>query len=158
MTSVVNIISKPLVDVVVPSAVRVDCAADDLLHSLHQFLVSGAFQEARFEVLAGVAFEASHAGTVGHDFNALHDFPLVLPDELEREEEEELEVEEDVGVLSVHEFEVVLGELEGRLLEAEVARRAAHDEAEVYVDDVALVVDQDVVVVPVLYLEQILHH
>jgi hypothetical protein len=114
--------------------------------------------ETPLESLAVVLDETLHVGTVRHDFDSLHDLALVLADELEREEEEEFEVREDVGVLALHEFEVVLGELEGRLFEAEVAGGTAEDEGEVDVDEVSAVVDQDVVVVPVLDLEEILHH
>jgi hypothetical protein len=155
---VIDVVSEPLEGIVVASSVRINSAADNLLHTLHQFLVSRALVEPAFKGLPGVLVEALHAGTVGHHLHALHNLALVLADELEGEEEEQLEVEENVRVDAVHELQVVAGELEGCLFEGEVAWRAAEDEAEVDMDDVPVAVHQDVVVVTVLDLEQVLHH
>ena len=68
------------------------------------------------------------------------------------------EVEENVGVSSFHQFEVVLCELEGSLFKAEVAWRTADDEAKIDVNEVAEVINEDIIVVSVFDLEQILHH
>jgi hypothetical protein len=156
--SVIDVVGEPLEGVVVASAVGVDCATDDLLHPLHEFLVSSSLVETPLKGFFGIPVKALHARTVRHHLHSLHDLPLVLPDEFEREEEEQLEVQEDVRVDALHQLQVVLGELEGSLFEGHVARRTAEDEAKINVNYVSVAVHQDVVVVPVLYLEQILHH
>ena len=63
---------------------------------------------------------------------------------------------EDVGLLALHQLHVVGGQFEGRFLEAHVTGRGGNDEGEVDVDYVPAGVDQDVVVVPVFYGEEVL--
>ena len=99
--------------------------------------------------------EALHLAQFHHS-HGFHDLVLVFLDKFEAQEEEESEVLEDVRVLALHQLDVILSHLEGCPLEVHVPGRARQHEAEVDVDDVPGCVDQDVVVVPVFYLEQVL--
>lgn len=60
---------------------------------------------------------------------------------------------EYVGIFALHELDVVLGEFEWGFLEIHVARATWQHETEVYVDYVALGVDEDVVVMTIFYQE-----
>lgn len=61
---------------------------------------------------------------------------------------------EDVGLHALHQLHVVLGEFEGSPLEVHVSWGTRYHETEVYVDDVAVDIDEDVVVMSVLDVEQ----
>ena len=68
---------------------------------------------------------------------------------------EYLKILEHVAAQPAHHFHKLRGELEGGALEAQVLGRAAQDEAVVDVNEVALAVEQDVAVVPVLDLQDV---
>ena len=105
------------------------------LHTGHQLLVSQALVKTTRQGLPIVLLETLHVLAVSHHLHPFHNLSLVVSDELEGKKEEVLEVEEDVGVSAFHQFQVVLGELEGSLLEVAVSRGAAQDEAEINVND-----------------------
>lgn len=65
-------------------------------------------------------------------------------------------MQEDVRLQPLHQFHIVLGELEGRLLEIEPAWRVGDHETEVDVHNMPHIVHQYIVIVPVLDLEQVL--
>ena len=66
------------------------------------------------------------------------------------------EVSEFIRILAAHNVQHLLGQLEGRRLELEaLARRVRQQEAEVDVEHVALNVNQDVLIMSVLYLKDI---
>jgi hypothetical protein len=75
-------------------------------------------------------------------------FVRVLPRGDESLEHEDLEVLEHVRPESAHDSHKLLRELEGGALEAEVLGGGREDEPKVNVDEVALVVEQNVTVVP----------
>ena len=60
-----------------------------------------------------------------------------------------------VEYLAAHDVDELGRQFEGRALEAEILGRRRQDEAEIDVDDVALAVEEDVAVVPVLDLDQV---
>lgn len=80
----------------------------------------------------------------------------MLSDLKEPSDEEALEVFEHGRVLSTHDVQVLLRELEGRFFEADVAWRVLEVEAEVDVDQVALRVNQYVSIVTIFDIEQVL--
>ena len=111
----------------------------------------GVLKELQVELAEAVQVTLLH-----HDFEYEHEFVELVPERGHALREEQPEVfVELVGLLAADEVEVLLGELEGRLLEVDSAGGHAEDEAEVDVDDVALHVEQDVAVVPVLELEHV---
>lgn len=65
-------------------------------------------------------------------------------------------MQENIRIHPIHQFNVVLRYLKWSFLETEVAWRTAHDEAEVNMDYVPLVIDQNIVIVPIFNLKQVL--
>lgn len=126
------------------------------MYDLLQLLVQGVLAEPLLHGLAVVVGEALHATALAHDIQQSHDFLLVLPQVLQAGHHQELEVLEDARLLALHQFHVVLGQLEGSFFEVKVAGRVGNHEAEVDVDEVAHVVDQYVIVVAILHKKQIL--
>jgi hypothetical protein len=63
---------------------------------------------------------------------------------------------EDVGLDTLHELDIVVGELEWGPLEVHVAGRAGEHEAEIDVNDMAVDIYEDVVIVPILDVEVVL--
>lgn len=63
-----------------------------------------------------------------------------------------------IRIHSIHQIDIVLCDLKRCLLKAKIAWRAAHDEAEINMDDMAVGINEDIVIVPVLYLKQVLHN
>ena len=94
---------------------------------------------------------------MGHHHHILHDFLLVLAEELQPQEEEHPEVSVDVGIFAFHQFDVVVGQFEWRPLETHISWTARNHEAEIDVDKVAIRVDQNIVVMSIFDLEQVLH-
>ncbi len=156
--SVVYIIGEPLVSVVVPCAVTVDRLLDDPLHSIHQLFIRGSFVESTSQGLPVELLEALHIFTVGHHLHPLHDISFIVADEFESEEKEVFKVEKDIWVGSIHKFKVIFGQFEGSFFETKISRRAADDEAEVYMYDMSVVVYKNVIVMPVFNLKEILNH
>ena len=91
-----DVISEPLVHIVVTSCVTVDRLLDNCFHAAHKLLISEPLMETTGKGLSVVFVEALHILAVGHHLNPLHYLPLVVSDELQSEEEEVLEVEEYV--------------------------------------------------------------
>ncbi|GIX62932.1 octaprenyl-diphosphate synthase, putative [Babesia caballi] len=105
--------------------------------------------------VGGPGGEARHLVRVGHHLDQQHDAVHVLPRLEQPADDERLEVVEVVRVLAPNHVDVLLGELEGRRLEADVAGGVGEAEAVVDVDDVALAVQQNVPVVPVADLQEV---
>ena len=138
--------------------IAVDRLLHNSLHTAHKLLISESLMETTGKCLPVVFMEAFHVLAVGHHLHPFHYLPLVVSYELQCEEEEVLEVEEYVRLGALHQLEVVFGQFEGSLLESKIAGRTAEDEAKINVDNMAVVINQDIIVVPVLDLEKILHH
>ena len=138
--------------------VTIHCLLYYPLHSAHQLLVGCALVETPGQRLSIVFQKTFHVLAVGHHLHPLHYLPLVVSYKLQCEEEKVLEVEEYVRLGALHQLEVVFGQFEGSLLESKIAGRTAEDEAKINVDNMAVVINQDIIVVPVLDLEKILHH
>lgn len=141
-----------------PCAVTVDRLLDDALHSVHQLFIRGSFVKSTSQGLSVELLEALHIFAVGHHLHPLHDISFIVADEFEGEEKEVFKVEKDIRVGSVHKFKVIFGQFEGSFFEAKISRRAADDEAEVYMYDMSVVVDKNVIVMPVFNLKEILNH
>eukprot|EP00304_Pavlova_gyrans_P009438 CAMPEP_0206048210 /NCGR_PEP_ID=MMETSP1466-20131121/23461_1 /ASSEMBLY_ACC=CAM_ASM_001126 /TAXON_ID=44452 /ORGANISM="Pavlova gyrans, Strain CCMP608" /LENGTH=321 /DNA_ID=CAMNT_0053423253 /DNA_START=299 /DNA_END=1262 /DNA_ORIENTATION=+ len=119
---------------------------------------------ARHEALAhllnrcGAAQEAGKepAHASARHLDELHDLGVLLASRQVALHEEVFESPEAGALHATHELHVFVGEFEGRRLKAHVAARAVGDqEAKVDVHDVALHVQEDVAVVPVLDLQQV---
>ena len=65
-------------------------------------------------------------------------------------------MQENVRLLSFHEFDVVLSHLEWCLFEVEVAWRVRNHKTEVYVNNVSHIINQYIIIVPILHLEDVL--
>ena len=99
--------------------------------------------------------EAGQIAVPAHHVDDRADLVHVLPQLVEPLEEQPFEVVEQLGALALEQLDVLARELEGGGLEVPVPGRRGEDEPEVDVDDVPLVVDQEVAVVPVLDLEDV---
>ena len=64
---------------------------------------------------------------------------------------------EDVRLEALHQVHVVLSQFEGCPLETHVAWGTRKHETKVDMDDMPVCINQDVLVVPILNLEQVLH-
>jgi hypothetical protein len=65
---------------------------------------------------------------------------------------------EQIRLLSLHQLNVVLSQLKWRPLEIDIPRAARYQKTEIYVDDVTLGVDEDVLVMTVFDLEEVLDY
>ena len=153
-----DVIGEPLIHIVMAGCIAVDRLLHNSLHTAHKLLISESLVETTGKCLPVVFMEAFHVLAVGHHLHPLHYLPLVVSYKLQCEEEKVLEVEEYVRLGALHQLEVVFGQFEGSLLESKIAGRTAEDEAKINVDNMAVVINQDIIVVPVLDLEKILHH
>ena len=123
-----------------PLALRVEV----FLHDSHGFFT---LSEARQVLLAH-----------DHHFNQHDDLVGVLLQRHEALVEQLPEFGEFLGVQAAEDVDELLRELEGRLFELQAtAREAGEEEAKVDVHDVAVGVDEDVLVVSVLDLQDVAH-
>jgi len=129
---------------------------DDPINYLLQLLISGVLEELLLQPALVELDEAFHALALSHHHYQFDYLFFVLPQVFESQEEQQLEVLEDVRILSLHQFDVVLREFEGRPLEVHVAWGAGEHEAEVDVYDVPVDINKDVVIVPILDIEEVL--
>ena len=81
--------------------------------------------------------EAFHRA-VRHHQHSVHYLLLVFPQELQSQEKQESEVCEDIGILALHQLDVILSQLEGSLLEVHVSWTTRNHETKIDVDDMSL--------------------
>ncbi len=93
---------------------------------------------------------------MSHHDDAFHDLFFVLSDEFETEKEQQLKVFENVRLSSFHQLHVVGSELKWRLLKPHISWRRGQDEGEINMNDVAISVNENIIVVPVLDWKQVL--
>jgi hypothetical protein len=87
---------------------------------------------------------------VSHHDNTFHDLFFVLSDEFETEKEQQFKVFENVRLSSFHQFHVIGSELKWRLLKPHISGRRGQDEGEINMNDVAISVYENIIVMPVL--------
>jgi hypothetical protein len=87
---------------------------------------------------------------VSHHDDAFHDLFFVLSDEFETEKEQQFKVFENVRFSSFHQLHVIGSELKWRLLKPHISGRRGQDEGEINMNDVAISVYENIIVVPVL--------
>jgi len=63
---------------------------------------------------------------------------------------------ENIRILAFHQLNIVSGELERGSLEIHVSRRSWQHEAKINMNDMAIYIDQDVIIVPVFDIKEIL--
>ena len=90
-----------------------------------------------------------------HQLDGGGDFVEVELEDIEGVDQKPAEVEKEFAVGSADDFQVVVGELEGRVFELDSAGSELQVEPEVDVDQVPFRVDQNVLVVTVFELEQV---
>ncbi len=150
-------VGVPLEPVVARCTVRAICFVNDLFWDLHELFVSGSFVESFFQSRFIKLLKTFHTRTMSHHDNAFHDFLFVLSDEFETEKEQQLKVFENVRFSSFHQLHVVRSELKGRLLKSHISWRRGQYEREINMDDVAISVDENVIIVSVLDWKQVLN-
>ena len=67
-------------------------------------------------------------------------------------EDKHFEIKIELWVFSVHEIEIILSEFERGTLEIETSRGYAENEAEIYVYEVTVTIDEDIAIVSVFDL------
>ncbi len=149
-------VSIPLKSIVAGCTVGAVRVMDDFLGDFHKLLISGSLIEFLFQSCLVKLLKALHPRTMSHHDHALHDFFLVLSNEFETKEEQKLEVLENIWLCSFHQFHVIWCQFEGRLLESHISGRWGQYEREIDVNDMAVCVDQDVIVMPILDGEEVL--
>ena len=149
-------IGVPLESIVAGCAIRAVCFMNDFLWDLHELFVGGSFIEFFFQASFIELFKAFHTWTVSHHDDAFHDLFFVLSDEFETEKEQQFKVFENVRLSSFHQFHVIGSELKWRLLKPHISGRRGQDEGEINMNDVAISVYENIIVVPVLDWKQVL--
>lgn len=138
------------------SRVGVTGIFDDIACNSFEFFIRCILEEFVLQTFAIKIDEALHALALHHHHDQLHYLLLVLPQVLQPQKEQQFEVLEDVRLRALHQIHVVLREFEGGFFEVHVAGRAGDHETEIDVDDVAVDVHQDIVVVSILDVEEVL--
>lgn len=67
-------------------------------------------------------------------------------------------MQKNIGICTLHKFKIVFSKLKRRFLKSKISWRATNDETKVYMNDMSVIVDENVVIMPVLYLEKILNY
>lgn len=147
-----------LVLVIPVGAPVVRCVLDHVQHELLALSRRQVQSEAVAQVRENtvLALEARKVDARQHrHLNEGDDFLCVLPQLHEALDHKALEFGESARVLPTKQLDILRRHLETVGFTIDVARRVAQQKAEVYVDHVALRVEQDVPVVPVLNLQDV---
>ena len=155
--SYLYLIGEPLEHIVLGSCVGITGILYYVIHDHLQLLVCCVLEEFTLQSLWVEIQEAFHSFQLSHHHYDLHDFLLVLSEILDAQKEQQLEMLEDIRINTFHEFDIVIGELEGGSFEVHVAWRTREHEAEIDMDEVSEYIDQNVVIVPIFDVKVVLY-
>jgi len=150
------LIGEPLKDVILRSCIRITGVSDDLIDPRLQLFISRRIQKFLLETLPIKIDETLHALAFGHHHDQLQDLLLVLSQILHTEEEQQLKMPKNVRLRPLHQLHIISSQLEGRSLKVHISGWGREHEAKIYMYDMSINIDKDVVIVAILDIEVIL--
>ena len=148
-----DLISIPLISIVLPCCVRAPRVVDYSLHYFLELFICCVLVEPFLNELPVEFLKAFHSFAMCHHHYGVHYLFFVLSDVFQTEKEESFEVFEDIGVRSLHYVDVILSEFERSFLKTEIAWAARNYEAKIDVDYVSVHVYEYIVVVAIFNLK-----
>lgn len=105
--SIVNVVSEPLISIIMPSAITINCLFYNSFYSLHQLFVSCSFMKSPSQSLPIKFQKAFHIFTLIHHLNSLQNLSLVISDKFQGEEEKMLKMQKNIRLCSFHQLKVI---------------------------------------------------
>lgn len=151
-------ISIPLESIVTWCTVRAICLMNNFLCYFYQLLICRCFMESFFHCCLIKFFKAFHSWTMGHHYNTLHDLLFILANEFKAEEEKKFKMFEDIWIVSFHKFHVIWCQFKWGFFKPHISRRGGNYKWIIDVNNMSMSIDENVVVMSVLYGEKILNY